>query len=60
MTLEDLNIYNQANKLGDSFWLIVENWDYFAKDTIGKQLVRSEDSVSANIAAGYGRLFFKY
>ncbi|MFT6055728.1 MAG: four helix bundle protein [Roseivirga sp.] len=59
MTLEDLNIYNQANKLGDSFWLIVENWDYFAKDTIGKQLVRGVDSVSANIAEGYGRFFFK-
>ncbi|MFT6969828.1 MAG: four helix bundle protein [Roseivirga sp.] len=59
MTLEDLNIYNQANKLGDSIWLIVENWDYFAKDTIGKQLVRNVDSVSANIAAGHGRFFFK-
>lgn len=59
MKLEDLNIYNQANDLGDSIWVIVQSWDYFQKDTIGKQLVRSTDSISANIAEGYGRFFFK-
>ncbi|MEW6492934.1 MAG: four helix bundle protein, partial [Cyanobacteriota bacterium] len=30
-------------------------WDYFAKDTIGKQIVRSADSIGANIAEGNGR-----
>ena len=34
-------------------------WKYFEKDTIGKQLVRSADSISANIAEGYGRYFYK-
>ena len=38
---------------------MVENWDHSQKDTIGKQLVRSADSISANIAEGYGRYFFK-
>jgi len=37
----------------------VIGWDYFKKDTIGKQLVRSADSVSANIAEGYGRFYYK-
>jgi len=27
----------------------------FAKDTIGKQFARSVDSISANIAEGFGR-----
>lgn len=30
-------------------------WDYFAKDTVGKQFVRAADSISANIAEGFGR-----
>lgn len=42
-------------------------WDYFAKDTVGKQFVKSVDSISANIAEGFGRYskkdkvkFFRY
>ena len=30
-------------------------WDNFAKDTVGKQLARSADSIGANIAEGEGR-----
>ena len=36
-------------------WEIVSKWDYFAKDTIGKQIVTSADSIGANITEGYGR-----
>src|SRR6185437_13254491 len=36
-------------------WDIVLSWDYFAKDTIGKQFVNAADSISANIAEGFGR-----
>jgi len=59
MKLEELNVYNQANVIADEVWQIVESWDYFKKDTLGKQLVRSADSISANIAEGYGSYFFK-
>lgn len=31
----------------------------FIKITIGKQIVRAADSISANIAEGYGRYFYK-
>ena len=34
---------------------IVLRWDRFARDTIGKQIVRSSDSIGANIAEGTGR-----
>lgn len=59
MKLEELRVYNMADALSDNIWSMVTAWDFFAKDTIGKQLVRSADSISANIAEGYGRYFFK-
>lgn len=34
-------------------------WDYFPKGTVGKQLVRSADSIGANIAEGTGRGTYK-
>jgi len=32
---------------------------FFAKDTVGKQLVRAADSVAANLSEGFGRFFYK-
>ena len=36
-------------------WNIVITWNILARDTIGKQFVRTVDSISANIAEGFGR-----
>jgi four helix bundle protein len=52
---EDLEVYKLSEKLANEIWFIVQQWDYFAKDTLGKQIVRSADSVCANIAEGRGR-----
>ena len=52
---EKLRVYQLAEELADLLWAIVLKWDNFSKDTIGKQLVRSGDSVGANIAEGEGR-----
>ena len=52
---ESLRVYKLAEEIADLIWEIVSKWDYFAKDTIGKQLVNSADSIGANIAEGYGR-----
>ena len=57
--LEDLEVYQLAEIFGDEIWFLVSEWDYFAKDTVGKQIVKSADSISANIAEGYGRYHFK-
>lgn len=46
---EKLEIYQLAEKLADEIWFIVEKWQYFEKDTVGKQIVRAADSVGANI-----------
>jgi len=40
MQLEDLEVYQQAMQLGEKVWGIVIKWNYFGKDTIGKQWVR--------------------
>ncbi len=58
-TLEKLEVYELAELFSDEIWDIVMGWDNFKKDTIGKQIVRSSDSVSANIAEGYGRFYYK-
>ncbi|NEU73487.1 four helix bundle protein [Hassallia byssoidea VB512170] len=52
---EKLEVYRLAEKLANQIWHIVQQWDCFAKDTIGKQIVRAADSVCANIAEGRGR-----
>jgi four helix bundle protein len=59
LKLGDLDLYNFCLAWEDKIWEIVLKWDYFTKDTIGKQFVRSADSMSANIAEGYGRYFYK-
>jgi four helix bundle protein len=58
-TLENLEVYKLSENFSDEIWEIVGAWKFFEKDTIGKQLVRAADSVSANIAEGYGRYFYK-
>ena len=52
---EKLQVYRLAETLSDAIWEVVLNWDYLAKDTVGKQMIRSADSIGANIAEGSGR-----
>jgi len=52
---ENLRVYQLSEDLADEIWKIVRKWDNFAKDTMGKQAVRSADSIGANIAEGTGR-----
>jgi four helix bundle protein len=52
---ENLAVYQLSEDLADEIWNIVQSWATFAKDTVGKQIVRSADSVGANIAEGCGR-----
>ena len=56
---QDLQVYQLSERLADEIWKIVDSWDKFAKDTLGKQIVRSADSVGANIAEGVGRGTYK-
>ena len=56
---EKLNIYKKADVLADEIWDIVMEWNNFAKNAFGLQLVHSVDSISANIAEGSGRGSYK-
>jgi len=67
LKLNDIESYKIAFKLSNYVWDVVLKWDYFSKDTVGKQFVRAIDSISANIAEGFGRYskkdkvkFFRY
>lgn len=50
-----LHIYKLSEKLADEIWKIVTRWNFFAKNTIGIQIVKAADSIGANIAEGSGR-----
>ncbi len=53
--LEDTRVYVEALAIADEVWEEVAIWKWFERDTVGKQLVRAADSISANIAESYGR-----
>jgi four helix bundle protein len=57
-TIDDLEIMKTAAELSDAVWSFVVKWRHFERDTIGKQLVRSIDSIGANIAEAYGRFHY--
>src|SRR4051794_12106290 len=56
---EHLEVYRLAEELADAVWELVIKWNPFARDTVGKQLVRAADSIGANIAEGSGRGTYK-
>jgi four helix bundle protein len=52
---ESLRGYQVSERLAGQIWDICLEWSYFARDTVGKQIVRAADSVGANLAEGSGR-----
>jgi four helix bundle protein len=55
LSIDKIDAYNRSFDLSNKIWNIVLKWDNFSKLTIGRQLVNSADSVSANMAEGFGR-----
>jgi four helix bundle protein len=67
LALRDVEAYKKSLYLSNEIWSISKHWDYFARDTVGRQYVRAVDSISANVAEGFGRyhkkdkiLFYRY
>ena len=59
LKITDIEAYNIAFNLSNQVWDIVVQWDYLAKKTVGVQIIRATDSISANIAEGFGRFHKK-
>ena len=55
LTLNKVNAYKISFNLSNYGWDIVVKWDNFPKFTAGSQFARALDSISANIAEGFGR-----
>lgn len=55
LKLNDVRAYKIAFQLSNFVWDVIISWDQFSKDTVGKQFVRSTDSIAANLAEGFGR-----
>lgn len=63
----ELDVYRLAETLSDKIWYGFDQWPWKVRKTIGYQIIRSSDSIAANIAEGYGRytarekkLFYRY
>ena len=55
LTLNDIDCYKRPLKLSNYVWEAVIRCNWFAKTTVGVQIVTAVDSISANIAEGFGR-----
>ncbi len=51
----DLDVYKLSEELSDLIWFDYDKWSPKVQNTIGYQIIRSSDSVSLNLAEGYGR-----
>ena len=58
MDLEKLQVYTISRDISKAVWDIYQEMGKENKILIGQQLVRSVDSVGANIAEGYGRFHY--
>lgn len=54
--LEETALFQSFEKCSKTVWDEVARWRPFDRDTVGKQVVRSLDSVGANIVEGDGRM----
>ncbi|MCA9386989.1 four helix bundle protein [Candidatus Dojkabacteria bacterium] len=54
----ELEVYTIAEELSDAGWKIYENLPKVQQYHIGNQVLRSLDSIGANIAEGFGRFHY--
>jgi four helix bundle protein len=58
MKLGELEVYKLAREISREVWLIYERLDWRDKKIMGDQWIRSVDSISANVAEGFGRFHY--
>ena len=55
LRLNDVEAYRISFALSNVVWKEVAAWPPMVQRTVGEQFIRATDSVSANIAEGFGR-----
>lgn len=55
LKLNDIEAFRISFHLSNYVWDVVLKWNNFSQRTVGEQFVRAVDSISANIAEGFGR-----
>ena len=53
--ISEMDVHILAEKLSDMIWYDFDSWPQKAQSTIGYQVIKSSDSISANLSEGYGR-----
>ena len=48
--VHELDVYKLAEELSDLIWYAFDEWLIKAQKTIGYQIIKSSDSIAANIA----------
>lgn len=56
---QQLDVYKLACEMSERVWAIYVEMPQYLKNHMGDQLLRSVDSIAANIAEGYGRFHYK-
>jgi len=56
--IHSYDVYILAEQLSDHIWKVYDTWDAKAKRTMGIQIIRSVDSISANLADR--KRFYRY
>jgi len=59
LDLSRFKLIEEADQIASAIWDEVFSWNYFERDSIGKQIVRAADSISANLAEAYGRYSYQ-
>ena len=55
LKLNDIEAFRISFHLSNYVWDSVLKWNNFSQRTVGEQFVKAVDSISANIAEGFGR-----
>jgi len=55
LKLNDIESYKIAFNLSNYVWELVSKWGSLPKSTLGRQFINAIDSISANLAEGFGR-----
>lgn len=58
LKFEELRVLQAAETAADAIWKQVVQWEQFPRETVGRQMARSVDSIGANIAEAFGRFHY--